>query len=80
MTEATHPAPLANSHFDKRVSNDLPLLLWVGGHVQSLANAFPWRPVLLRDGEGCSSIVECVSRVHHYIFLHQEEDSSLATK
>lgn len=51
--------------FDKGVSNDFSFLLGVGGHVQSLADAFAWRPVLLRNGKCCCSIVEGVSCVHH---------------
>lgn len=53
------------THFDECVSNDFPFLLWVGGHIQSLADAFSWRPVLLRDGEGRRSVVESVSCIHH---------------
>lgn len=51
--------------FDKGVSDDFSFLLGVGGHVQSLADAFAWRPVLLRNGKCCCSIVEGVSCVHH---------------
>lgn len=57
--------PKPGAHFDKRISNDFPFLLRVGCHIQSLADAFSWRPVLLRDGEGCCSVVEGVSRIYH---------------
>lgn len=53
------------SDLDKRIADDFPLLLRVGRHVQGLADAFPWRPVLLGDGEGCRPVVESVSCIHH---------------
>lgn len=53
------------SDLDKCIADDFPLLLRVGRHVQGLADAFPWRPVLLRDGEGCRPVVESVSCIHH---------------
>lgn len=55
------------THFDKCISNDFPLLFWVGGHIQSLADAFSWCPVLLRNWEGRGSVVESVSCIYHWI-------------
>ena len=59
-----------SAHFDKCISNDFPFLLWVGSHIQSLADAFPWRPVLVRDGERCCPVVEGVSGIYHWIEQH----------
>lgn len=63
----TAPVIKHTTHFDKCISNDFPLLFWVGGHIQSLADAFPWCPVLLRDWEGRGSVVESVSSIYHWI-------------
>lgn len=63
-----------SSDLDKRIANDFPLLLRVGRHVQGLADAFPWRPVLLRDGEGCRPVVESVSCIHHCKEPHGNTD------
>lgn len=54
-----------STDFDKSVADDLPLLLRAGGHVERLADALAWCPVLLGDGEGRRAIVERVSCVHH---------------
>lgn len=55
----------ASTNFDKCVSNNFPFLFWVCSHIQGLADAFPWRPILLRDGKSCCSIVKGVSCIHH---------------
>lgn len=34
------------THFYKCIPNDLPLLFWIGGHVERFADAFPGRAVL----------------------------------
>lgn len=55
----------ANTNFNKCVSNNFPFLFWVCRHIQGFADAFPWSPILLRDGKSCGSIVKGVSSIHH---------------
>ena len=54
------------AYLDEGVSDDLSLLLWVGGHVQGLADALARRAVLVRDGQGRRPVVEGVRRVHKW--------------
>ena len=65
VTEDREPRG-GSSYLDEGVPDDLPLLLWVGGHVEGLADAFPWGPVFLRDGQGGCAVVEGVCSVHHW--------------
>lgn len=51
---------------DECIADDFPFLLRVGGHIQGLADALPGRPVLLRDGKCCRSVVESVSCIYHW--------------
>lgn len=56
----------SEAHLDKCVSDDLPLLLGICGHIECFANAFPGGPVFLRDWQGCGAVVESVCCVHHW--------------
>lgn len=53
------------THLDEGVADDLPLLLWVGGHVEGLTDAFPGSAVLLGDGQRRRAVVERVRCVYN---------------
>ena len=53
------------AHLDKCVSDDLPLLLGICGHVECFTDAFPGCAVFIRDWQGCCAVIEGMCSVHH---------------